>query len=109
MSWQPHPPQQEQSGLSVAALVLGICGFLVCPLVCSIAAIVTGTMAKNEIDRSGGRLTGRDYAKAGLILGWIGVGLCVLAALAILALVVFAVGATESLDYYAPTPAPYTN
>ena len=97
MSWQPYQPQPQQSGLSVAALVLGICGFVVCPFVCSIAAIVTGTMAKQEIDGSGGRLTGRDMAKAGLILGWIGVALCVLAALAFLALVVFAVG--ESLEY----------
>ncbi len=98
MSWQPYPPRQEQSGTAVAALVLGICGFLVCPLICSIAAIVTGTMAKNEIDRSGGRLTGRDMAKAGLILGWIGVALCVLAVLLIVALVVFGSMAVESYD-----------
>ena len=103
MSWQPHQPQPQQSGTAVAALVLGICGFVVCPFVCSIAAIVTGTMATKEIDRSGGMLTGRDMAKAGLILGWVGVALCVLAALAFLVLVVFAAGATESLDY-APAP-----
>ena len=88
MSWQEYsqgehrysggPPQTQSSGTAVAALVLGICGFVVCPFICSIAAIITGTIAKNEIDRSGGRLTGRDLAKAGQVFGWVGVALCVL-------------------------------
>lgn len=98
MSWQDYSqPQQpyyngpppQSSGTATAALVLGICGFVVCPLICSIAAIICGTIAKNEIDRSGGRITGRDQAKAGLILGWIGVGLCVLGILAFAALIIW--------------------
>ena len=39
----------------------------------SIAALVTGYIAKGNIDKSGGREGGRGLALAGIILGWIGV------------------------------------
>jgi hypothetical protein len=39
----------------------------------SIAALVTGYIAKSSIDRSGGREGGRGLALAGIILGWVGV------------------------------------
>jgi len=108
MSWQDYSqpqqpyyngPPQQSSGTATAALVLGICGFVVCPLICSIAAIICGTIAKNEIDRSGGRITGRDQAKAGLILGWIGVGLCVLAIAAFIALIAVGVALDDGGTY----------
>jgi hypothetical protein len=102
MSFQPPqwgaPPTRE-SGSAIAALILGICGFLVCPLVCSIAAIVCANKAFTEIDGSGGRVTGRGMAQAGLILGWIGVALCALGLILLVALFVFAIGATESYSY----------
>ena len=72
--WGPPPPQNSSN--ATVALVLGICGFVVCPLVCSILAIVFAKKAYTEIDYSGGRIGGRGMAQAGLILGWIGVGLC---------------------------------
>ena len=98
MSFHEYGPYQPPatSGDAIAALVLGICGFVVCPLVCSILAIVYGNKAQREIDASGGRLAGRGYASAGLILGWIGVGLCVVSVLVFFAIVVFTVGALES-------------
>jgi hypothetical protein len=90
MSWQqPYGPPTRESGSAIAALILGICGFLVCPLVCSIAAIVCANRAFSEIDGSGGRITGRGMAQAGNVLGWIGVVLCVLGLLALVALIAF--------------------
>jgi hypothetical protein len=81
MSWenayQPYQPQQDSSGKALASLILGICGLVVCPLVCSILAIVLANQAYAEIDASRGRLGGRQNAQVGLILGWVGVGLCV--------------------------------
>ena|SRR6478735_5741154 len=77
--WGPPPPQNSSN--ATVALVLGICGFVVCPLVCSILAIVFAKKAYTEIDYSGGRIGGRGMAQAGLILGWIGVGFCVVALL----------------------------
>ena len=95
MSWQqPYGPPTRESGSAIAALILGICGFLVCPFVCSIAAIVCANMAFKEIDGSGGRITGRGMAQAGNILGWIGVALCVLGVIFFLALIVFVEGSS---------------
>jgi hypothetical protein len=110
MSWQDYsqPPHQpywggpptRNSGTAVAALVLGICGFVVCPLICSIAAIICGNIALNEIDRSNGQVTGRDMAKAGLILGWVGVALCVLGLLLIVGLIAFGAWAVDEGSNY---------
>ena len=80
MSWenayQPYQPQPESSGKAIAALILGICGLVVCPLVCSILAIVFAIQARAEIEESGGRLSGAQNAQVGLILGWVGVAIC---------------------------------
>ncbi|MBE2319070.1 DUF4190 domain-containing protein [Solirubrobacter sp. CPCC 204708] len=106
MSWQPppYPPPQQQSNAAVVSLVLGICGLVVCPLVCSVAALVYASKAFTEIDSSGGRLTGRDLAKAGQVLGWVGVALCVLGLL----FVVGVIGLGEALndDSYEYEPVP---
>ncbi len=61
------------SGKATAALVLGILGFVFCPLVCSVLALVFGYQSRREIDASGGRIGGRGNATAGIVLGWIGV------------------------------------
>src|SRR5215217_7403659 len=91
----PYGPQQS-SGSATASLVLGICGFVVCPLVCSVLAIVFANKAYREIDASGGRVGGRGLAQAGLILGWVGVGLCVVGLLFFIALIVIGISAGTS-------------
>jgi Domain of unknown function (DUF4190) len=63
------------SGKSTAALVLGILGLVFCPLICSVLALVFGYQSRREIDASGGRMSGRGNATAGIVLGWIGVAL----------------------------------
>jgi hypothetical protein len=87
-AWQQQPPT---SGAATAALVLGICGLVVCPFVCSILALVFGYRARDEIDSSGGQLGGRSSAVAGIVLGWVGIGL-VVAGLALVLLVLAAAG-----------------
>jgi hypothetical protein len=95
--YQPPPPS---SGSATAALVLGICGFTVCPFFCSIAAVIFALRAYREIDASNGFMTGRGQAQAGLILGWIGIGLTALFILGFVALIVLgiAVGDSTSSD-----------
>jgi hypothetical protein len=83
--YQP-PPYYEPprtAGEATAALVLGVCGLIVCPFFCSIPAVVLGYSARRDIANSQGRLTGRGMAVAGIILGWIGIVLSVLGAAAI--------------------------
>jgi len=81
------PPQPSGSnGKATAALVLGILGLVVCPLVPSILALVFGYQARSEIDRTGGVQGGRGSAVAGIVLGWVGVGVTLLVILVIVVL-----------------------
>ncbi len=64
------------NGMAVASLVLGVLGWLPCA-VGSILAIVFGAIAQNQIKAAAGREGGAGLARAGLILGCIGVGLWV--------------------------------
>ena len=78
------PPAKPNSNMAVASLVLGILGWTVAPGLASIAAIITGHMAKNEIKGSMGQLGGDGMATAGLIMGYasVAIGLCICLALA---------------------------
>ena len=73
--WQPSP---QTPGSATAALILGICGIVLCPLICGPLAIVYGNKAKGEIRSSNGRLGGQGLAQAGVVMGWIGVAFAVL-------------------------------
>jgi hypothetical protein len=66
------------SGKATGALILGIAGIFFCPLICAVLALVFGYQARAEIDQSGGRIGGRGQATAGIVLGWVGVGLVIL-------------------------------
>jgi uncharacterized Zn finger protein (UPF0148 family) len=80
----PPPPRYapsgavQTSGLAIASLVSGIAGWTIFPLLGSILAIFLGYAARNEIRRDPDRLTGEGLAVAGLVLGWIMVGISVL-------------------------------
>jgi len=87
MSGGVHVSTGETSGKAVASLVLGIGGFVIFPFVLSILAIVFGGQAKREIRERPG-LGGAGMATAGIVLGWIGVALVVLAVLFIVLVVV---------------------
>lgn len=65
----------KSNGLAIASLVLGIVWLYG---VGSILALVFGYQAKKQIDMSGGRETGRGMAIAGIVLGWVGLGLLAL-------------------------------
>ncbi len=64
------PP--ENSGKGIFSL---ICGLLLFIPPASIVAVIFGHLSLSDIRRSGGRLTGRGLAIAGLILGYIGVAI----------------------------------
>jgi hypothetical protein len=82
----PPPPRAPSysssalptSGLAVASLVLGIGGLTLLPLLGSILAVLFGYMARNDIRQRPGEVTGEGLATAGIVLGWIAIGLAVL-------------------------------
>jgi Domain of unknown function (DUF4190) len=71
------PPVQKQStnGLAIASMVLGIVWIY---WIGSILALVFGYIAKKQISQSNGREGGAGMATAGIVLGWIGVGVVAL-------------------------------
>lgn len=73
----PAPPvvYAQNSSKAVVSLVFGILGITPIPLIGGIVALVTGYPARKEIRESGGRLTGDGLALAGIILGWISIGI----------------------------------
>jgi hypothetical protein len=108
----PTPPQYTQPGqyqpnagaysttsnTALIAMVLGIASFLGLSILGAIPAIILGRNAKVEIGASGGRLTGEGMAQAGIILGWINIGLSVLGfcAFCVLPVLLAGVGASVS-------------
>ncbi len=75
------------SGMAVASIVFGILAMLAITLfgplaiLFAVPAIVFGYLAQGRIGRSGGALSGASLAKAGMILGYVGMGLGMLMAL----------------------------
>jgi len=67
-------PVPKTNGLAIAAMILGI---LCLYGVGSILALVFGYQARTQIDSSGGMQTGRGMATAGIVLGWVGIGLMI--------------------------------
>lgn len=73
---------QKTNGFAIASLVLGILGFLFFGTG-AVLALVFGYMGKRQIDASGGAQQGRGLAIAGIVLGWVWLGLVLLAILLI--------------------------
>src|SRR5947208_3913991 len=73
----PYAPmyiEQRTNGYAIASLVLSIVG----AGVGSILGIIFGYKARREIDASNGAQIGRGLAVAGIVVGWVTLGLFVL-------------------------------
>ena len=72
-----YPPPQSApastSGWAIFSLIAGILAWLGVFGLGGIAAIVSGYIAKNEINNSGGRIGGNGMATTGLVLGWLNI------------------------------------
>jgi hypothetical protein len=74
---------KRTSSLAIISLVSGLLGWTLLPWLGSIAAIITGHMARAEIRRDAETVEGDGLAIAGLVLGWSMVILSILAILMI--------------------------
>lgn len=77
--YQQNEPQYvlPSSTLAIISLIAGILGFTFFPLIASIVAIWTGYEARKETRSVPPRASGDGMATAGIIMGWIQVGLAV--------------------------------
>ncbi|WP_322797658.1 DUF4190 domain-containing protein [Thermoflexus sp.] len=80
MTEAPSPaPTARTNGKAIASLVLSLLGLVgVLPIIGPIIGIILGNQAKAEIAQSGGAFTGEGLAQAGVILGWVALGLSAL-------------------------------
>lgn len=76
------PSASKTNGLAIASLVLGI---IPCTGITSILAIVFGFIARNQIQQSGGTQQGSGMALAGIILGFVWIGISVIYWIAVIA------------------------
>jgi hypothetical protein len=77
----PAPPPVyvgQTEGLAIAALITGVVGIPVVPL-------VLGVMARNRIRESGGLKTGNGLAIAGIVIGAVQLAILVIVIIAIIA------------------------
>jgi hypothetical protein len=108
---QPYAAQQPAAyyvaptdGGAVGALVLGILGFFICPIL-GLIAFFTGGSALNRIQASQGRLQGDGIARAGRILGCVNVLIWLLGTIGLF--LIFAVcGLGLSTLSHLPIPSP---
>lgn len=112
MAYQPpeggYSYSPPNSSMALISLISGILGLSFIPVIGSIVAVITGPMAKKEIQASNGALSGDGLATAGIILGWIGIGLAVLSlcGVGLIVLVPLCIGlfaaTTDSLNLILP-------
>jgi hypothetical protein len=67
--------ETPNNSTAMISLVAGILGLTFFPFIGSIVAIIAGSRAKTEIAESHGAQGGEGLAQAGIVMGWIGVGL----------------------------------
>lgn len=68
-------PVRQTNTLAIISLVAGILGWTLFPFLGSIAAVITGHMARKQIRQAPGQWDGDGFALAGLLLGWIALAL----------------------------------
>ena len=99
------PYQVPNSSMAIISLIAGILGLTLFPLLGSIVAVITGSMAKKEIQESAGALGGEGMATAGQVMGWIGIGLSaigVCVACVVFALIPLLAITSEGLNWILP-------
>jgi hypothetical protein len=90
--YQPVPPSVTRSStMALVSLISGIAGVTILPGLGSIIAVITGHMAKSEIKRYAGTVTGGGMATIGLILGYVAIALGVCSCITAILLTAFGV------------------
>jgi hypothetical protein len=88
----------RNSSLAIVSLVSGIAAWVILPIIGGIIAIITGHMAKREINESSGEITGNGMATAGLVLGYLQIGLTCAAVCAITLIALFLVPSSIEIN-----------
>lgn len=96
------PPAPPTNGLAIASLVLSLLGLVgILPLLGTILGLIFGYSAQNQIAQSRGTQGGAGMAKAGIIIGWVTLGIWALAICGVLifGLATGGLAACENIGY----------
>jgi len=77
---------------ATVSLIAGILGFMGLPIIGSIVALWTGYSARKDTRSVPPRASGDGMATAGIVMGWIQIGLAVVAICCFVAYFVFVIG-----------------
>ena len=91
-SYRAGPMPLPTSTTATVSLIAGILGFTFLPLIASVIAIVTGYAARKETRSVPPRASGDGMATAGIVMGWIQVGLLVVGLCCFAVYMVFVLG-----------------
>jgi hypothetical protein len=86
------PAAVPNSTLAIVSLVAGIISWVLVPVLAPLVAVITGHMARSEIRRSGGTLSGDGLAIIGLVLGYAQIALLALGFCVAVGVVLLGVG-----------------
>ena len=86
------PAVLPTSTLAIVSLVAGILGFTAFPIIGTIAALITGYMARKETRATPPTAGGDGLATAGIIMGYVQIGLIVVGICCSIAYFVFVAG-----------------
>lgn len=84
---------------AVISLIAGIANYVGLGFFGAVIALITGYVAKNEIQEGNGLVEGERLASAGVILGWIGLGFSVLVLCLLIALFVLGFAGTALFGF----------
>lgn len=93
------PAIPQTSTMATVSLVTGIASWVIVPLIGAIVAVITGHMARKEIRESGGQLTGDGLATAGLVLGYLQLGVTVLGVCLFACILVFSIASSNGSGF----------
>jgi hypothetical protein len=80
------------STLAIVSLIAGILGFTFVPVIGAVVALITGYMARNETRSIPPKVSGDGMATAGIIMGWIQIGLILVGVCCLVVYLVLIVG-----------------
>lgn len=87
-----YAAQLPTSTLAIISMISGILGFTFFPVIATIVALVTGYAARKETRAVPPQAGGDGLATAGIIMGWVQVGLTVIGICCAAAYLVFGFG-----------------
>jgi len=91
-----YDPVLPQSTMAIVSLIAGIAGFSFLPVIGGIVAIITGYAARKETRAVPPTASGDGMATAGIVMGWIQVGLSVVSICCFAIYFLFIAGAVVS-------------